>query len=38
MLDYIRVACAVPKVKVGNVKENSENICARIAESYEKPC
>ena len=36
MLDYIRIACAVPKVKVGNVKQNSEDICARIAESYEK--
>ena len=27
MLDYIRIACAVPAVKVGDVKKNAENIC-----------
>ena len=27
MLDYIRLACAVPAVKVGDVKTNAENIC-----------
>ena len=33
MLEYIRVACAVPAVCVGNVKKNVEDICARIAEA-----
>ena len=28
MLDYIRIACAVPAVKVGDVKKNTEDICA----------
>ena len=28
MLDYIRIACAVPAVKVGDVKNNTESICA----------
>ena len=28
MLDYIRIACAVPAVKVGDVKKNTEGICA----------
>ncbi|MBQ7130135.1 MAG: NAD(+) synthase [Oscillospiraceae bacterium] len=27
MLDYIRIACAVPAVKVGDVAKNAENIC-----------
>ena len=27
MLDYIRIACAVPKVKVADVKKNAEEIC-----------
>jgi len=27
MLDYIRIACAVPAVKVGDVKKNTEAIC-----------
>ena len=27
MLDYIRIACAVPAVKVGDVNKNAENIC-----------
>ena len=35
MLDYIRVACTVPNVAVGNAKKNSEDICARIKEAYE---
>jgi len=30
MLDYIRIACAVPSVKVGDVKKNTEDICAYI--------
>ena len=28
MLDFIRIACAVPAVKVGDVKKNAEDICA----------
>ena len=27
MLDYIRIACAVPAVKVGDVKKNAADIC-----------
>ncbi len=27
MLDYIRIACAVPSVQVGNVTKNAEDIC-----------
>ena len=30
MLDYIRIACAVPPVKVGDVKKNTTDICAFI--------
>ena len=33
MLDYIRVACAVPAVRVGDVVKNTEDICAKIAEA-----
>ena len=28
MLDFIRIACAVPPVRVGDVKKNVEDICA----------
>ena len=28
MLDFIRIACAVPAVKVGDVRKNTEGICA----------
>ena len=28
MLDFIRIACAVPAVKVGDVKKNVQGICA----------
>ncbi len=28
MLDFIRIACAVPPVKVGDVKKNTQDICA----------
>lgn len=31
MLDYIRIACAVPAVRVGDTKKNAENICSYIA-------
>ena len=30
MMDYIRIACAVPPVVVGDVKKNAEDICAYI--------
>ena len=30
MLDYIRIACAVPAVQVGNVPKNTKDICAYI--------
>ena len=30
MLDYIRIACAVPAVKVGDVRKNTEEICAYL--------
>ena len=30
MLDFIRIACAVPEVKVGDVKKNVQDICAYI--------
>ena len=30
MLDYIRIACAVPAVKAGDVKKNTADICAYI--------
>ena len=30
MLDFIRIACAVPAVKVGDVKKNAEDICTYI--------
>lgn len=36
MENYIRVACAVPPVAVGNVKKNAEDICLRIAQADEK--
>ncbi len=33
MLDFIRIACAVPPVKVGDVTKNVADICARIGEA-----
>ena len=30
MLDFVRIACAVPPVKVGDVKKNTADICAYI--------
>ena len=30
MLDFIRIACAVPAVKVGDVRKNAEDICRYI--------
>ncbi len=36
MLDFIRIACAVPNVKVGDVKKNAADICAYIEKADEK--
>ena len=36
MLDYIRIACAVPPVRVGDTVKNVRDICERIAEADEK--
>ena len=33
MLDFIRIACAVPAVKVGNVRKNTEDICNYIVKA-----
>ena len=33
MLDFIRIACAVPSVKVGDVKKNVEDVCDYIAKA-----
>ena len=33
MLDYIRIACAVPAVQVGNVVKNTGDICAYIGKA-----
>ena len=35
MLDYIRIACAVPPVQVGDVSRNAEDICRYIAKADE---
>lgn len=35
MLDYIRIACAVPQVRVGDTVKNVQDICTRIAEADE---
>ena len=36
MLDFIRIGCAVPPVRVGDVTKNVADICRRIAEADEK--
>ena len=33
MLDYIRIACAVPAVRVGDVKKNTADICRYIRQA-----
>ena len=33
MLDYIRISCAVPAVRVGDVMKNAEDICNKIQEA-----
>ena len=35
MLDYIRIACAVPPVVVGDVEKNTKDICAYIKKADE---
>ncbi len=36
MLDFIRIACAVPPVKLGDVAKNTQDICAFIAQADEQ--
>ena len=36
MLDFIRIACAVPAVKVGDVKKNAQDICSYIEKADEQ--
>ena len=36
MLDYIRIACAVPAVKPGDVKKNTQDICAYMEKADAK--
>ena len=36
MLDFIRIACAVPAVKVGDVKKNTQDICACMEDADAK--
>ena len=35
-MPYIRIACAVPSVSVGNVKKNVEDICVAIKAADKK--
>ena len=36
MLDFIRIACAVPEVKVGDVRKNAADICAFMEKANEE--
>ena len=36
MLDFIRIACAVPAVKVGDVKKNVQDICAYMDKAHQQ--
>ena len=38
MLDYIRIGCAVPAVRVGDVTQNTEDICNYISKADEAGC
>ena len=38
MLDYIRIACAVPSVKVADPGANAEAVCRQMAEADGKGC
>ena len=35
MLDFIRISCAVPAVRVGDVAKNAEDICRYIEKADE---
>ena len=36
MLDFIRIACAVPAVRIGDVKKNVQDICTYLAQADEQ--
>ncbi len=38
MLDFIRLACAVPEVRVADVQKNTEDICRFIEKANEAKC
>ena len=38
MLDFIRIACAVPEVRVADVMKNAEDICGQIQEADTVGC
>ena len=38
MLDYIRIGCAVPAVRVADTKQNTRDICDKIAEAENAGC
>ena len=38
MLDFIRIGCAVPPVRVGDTKKNAQDICRMIVEADGKGC
>ncbi len=38
MLDFMRIGCAVPKVKVGDVSKNTADICAYMEKAEEAGC
>ena len=38
MLDYIRIACAVPAVKLADVAANTQDICEKIAQADSQGC
>ncbi len=38
MLDFIRVACAVPPVRVADVRKNTDDICRFIRDAAQKQC
>ncbi len=38
MLDFVRIACAVPAVRVGDVKKNTQDICDYIRKADAKSC
>ena len=38
MLDYIRIACAVPEVQVADVAQNTKYICNKIAQAEKAGC